>query len=82
MENQSQDTERIRITDEDKQRYLNETELDQINPKKFNILREWKERKIFFENIIEELIVVDPLDRCGDPEKYPAMDHDKALTVE
>lgn len=28
------------------------------------------------------MVICDPLDRCGNPDKYPAMDHKQVLKVE
>lgn len=55
---------------------------NQIEPHKIPILKEYCERKLFFEGFVDQMVICDPLDRCGNPEKYPAMVHHKVLRVD
>ena len=82
MQNQTENVERIKVTEEEIAQYESGENIDQINPEKLTILKEYCDRKQFFDNFVNELIICDPLNRRGDPEKYPAMDHEKVLTVE
>ena len=52
-----------------------------VNPAKRKIIREYYERKYFFEQFVEAMVVVDPLDRV-DPELYPGMKDPAVRTVE
>lgn len=52
-----------------------------VDPDKRKIIREYKERKYFFEQFVVNMVVVDPLDRV-DPEKYPGMKDSAVRTVE
>ena len=53
----------------------------QIPPEKRKLIKEYCERKLFFDSFVEQLIVCDPLDRCNDQDRYPAMNGDCVLTI-
>ena len=52
-----------------------------VDPTKRKIIREYYERKHFFDQFVDSMVVVDPLDRV-DPIKYPGMKHPAVRTVE
>lgn len=82
MNNQLANLENGKVTQDDIKQFENNEDLKLINPDKLTILKEYCNRKKFFDNFVNELIICDPLNRCGNPELYPAMDHERALTVE
>lgn len=45
------------------------------------LLKDYKERSKFLNTLVDKIVICDPLDRLGDPDKYPAMDNESALTV-
>lgn len=89
MQNSAVDSEaQSKITEEDIQQFEENKSRDQIEPHKLPILKDYCERKKFFDSFVSRMVICDPLDRIGDPnrggnpELYPATNHQKALKVE
>ena len=62
---------------EDIEEYGKDKNILNFAPEKRLIIKEVYERQQFFIYIEEGLVVCDPLDRCNDPEKYPALNKDE-----
>ena len=62
---------------EDIEEYGKDKNILNFAPEKRLIIKEVYERQQFFKNIEEGMVVCDPLDRCNDSEKYPALNKDE-----
>lgn len=78
--NSNNDKEIVRVTADDLKNYKDENKRMQIEPEKQWIIRQYYERKNFYDKFVESMVVVDPLDRV-DPDEYPSMKHDAVRTV-
>ena len=53
----------------------------EVLPEKRKIIREYLERKEFYEKFVDAMVIVDPLDRV-DPDQYPNMQNESVKTVD
>ena len=53
----------------------------QVFPEKRKIIKEYLERKEFYDKFVDAMVIVDPLDRV-DPEEFPKMNDESVKTVE
>jgi hypothetical protein len=55
--------------------YERKENLHLIDKEQRAILNDYCERKKFFNHFVDKLVIVDPLDRIRDNDKYPAMNN-------